>query len=149
MSVDLAVWEGQQPSSDEAARETFAKLYEQYLKAAEDTELGAGIAQYVSALLTRYPTETERDTGPIDVSGWADGVMTDTLARYPDVTKLDGKLDQSPWTNSPMTNNARGPMVYLSISPSDAAADVRAFAIATARSNGLVCFNPQTGELAA
>ncbi|GAB7184235.1 hypothetical protein ATKI12_4066 [Kitasatospora sp. Ki12] len=57
MSYDLAVWDGEQPSNDEAGA-IFDELYERYLES-EDliVELSPRIEAYIRALVERYPDD--------------------------------------------------------------------------------------------
>jgi hypothetical protein len=121
VSIDLAVWEGPEPASDGEALQTFEELYERYVEAEDKTVPTDRIAAYVSAL----------------------------LARYPDLTELDNDVvDDSPWADGPMINNAIGPFIYFGMVTNDAAEEAWPFAVSTARSLGLVCFDPQSNELA-
>jgi hypothetical protein len=72
--VDLAVWDGPQPASDEEAATTFEQLYATY-ETAEDTPPTDRIASYVGTLLVRYPDLTELDDDAVDDSPWADGPL--------------------------------------------------------------------------
>ena len=72
------------------------------------------------------------------------------IARYPDLDHLDDDaVDDSPWADSPLIANARGPIIYFSMVTNDATHDAWRHAVTTARSMGLVCFDPQSGGLAA
>jgi len=119
--VDLAVWEGPQPASDDEAARTFRTLYRRFVKPEHDRPPTERIAAYVDARLKRYPDLTELD---------------------------DDAIEDSPWTDGPMIHNARGQVFLLNIVANEAGEDARAYAVSTARSAGLVCFDPQSGALA-
>lgn len=72
LSYDLAVWEGEQPASDAAAAETFARLYAPVIENDEGTRPTSAIAAYVDALLARWPDITTDDS---DDSPWSDGPL--------------------------------------------------------------------------
>src|SRR6266496_1495145 len=73
MSVDLAVWEGPPPASDDEARAVFDELCARYLgrTSAPPTER---IANYVHLLLDRYPDLAEA-AGEEDEVPWGSGPM--------------------------------------------------------------------------
>lgn len=121
MSVDLAVWDGSRPSSDHEAVETFEELYKQYVEADLATAPTERILTYVRTLLERYPDLLEID---------------------------DDTENVSPWADSPVINNASGPFFYFSFITNDVAEEAVSYAIDTAREQGLVCFDPQSGGLA-
>lgn len=82
MSYDLAVWEGPQPADDDEAVLAFHKL----LEATEQDptpEPTAAIKEYVAALLTRWPDDTDED------------------------------FENSPWSDSPLILNAAGNGIYF------------------------------------
>ncbi len=64
------------------------------------------------------------------------------LERWPDLDEDD----DSPWSDGPLINNARGPIVYFGMVFS-MADEASAFAAETAAEHGLVCFDPQLGAL--
>jgi hypothetical protein len=66
------------------------------------------------------------------------------LARYPDRTELD---DESPWSDWPLVESASGPLIYFGLVRNAALDDAWAFAVETARSMGLVSFDPQSVRL--
>lgn len=121
MSIDLAVWEGPEPVSDDEAVHSFEELYGRHVEAEDDTPPTERIAAYVGALLDRYPDVTELD---------------------------DDVVDDSPWADGPLINDAIGPFMYFSMVTNEAAEDAWAHAVSTARSAGLVGFDPQSGALA-
>jgi len=83
VSYDLAVWEGDRPSSDAHALEIYTALMNRYQGAGSASPVTPAIARYVAALLERYP----------------------------DITGDDG--EESPWSDGPLINNATGPIVYF------------------------------------
>lgn len=83
MSYDLAVWEGDRPANDFAARAEFQRLYDQYMGSDTPVAPTTRVAAYVDALLTRYP----------------------------DLTTEAG--EESPWSTGPLINEVRGPLVYF------------------------------------
>ncbi|GIH21532.1 hypothetical protein [Rugosimonospora africana] len=85
MSYDLAVWEGKQPDSDEAASAVFRDLCEQYIEADVHHEPSPRIRRYAEAL----------------------------LARWPDIDNDEGKA--SPWASAPLIGEAIGPLMYFPI----------------------------------
>lgn len=121
MSIALAVWEGPLPASDEEAVRTFEELYERHVEGEDETPPTDRIAAYARALLDRYPDITDLD---------------------------DDAVDDSPWADGPLINNATGPFMYFAMVTNEAAEEAWPFAVTTARSLGLVCFDPQEGALA-
>ena len=63
------------------------------------------------------------------------------LAKWPDLDEDD----DSPWSDAPLIDNARGPIVYFAMAYSRAA-EASAFAAKLAKQHGLVCFDPQTSK---
>lgn len=120
MSVDLAVWEGNRPASDQEAAKTFKQLYERYIGSEDTTPPTERIASYVDTLLSRYPDLTDLD---------------------------DDVVDDSPWADGPLIGNARGPFLYFGLVTNDAAEAAMSFAIDAARSAGLICFDPQSSSM--
>jgi hypothetical protein len=116
------VWDGPKPTSDDAAAQTFEELYDRYIESDVDVRPNERITGYVRTLLERYPDLDELD---------------------------DDAVDESPWADSPLIGNARGPFIYFSMVANDAANDAWRHAVATARAMELVCFDPQSGALAA
>jgi hypothetical protein len=121
VSVDLAVWEGPQPASDDEAGRTFKALYRRFVKAQHDTPPTERIAAYVGTLLDRYPDLSELD---------------------------DATIEDSPWTDGPLIHNASGRFFCFNVVANEAGEDARTYAVSMARSAGLVCFDPQSGALA-
>jgi len=58
MSYDLAVWEGDRPADDAAARQEYLHLYDRYIDSRDLQPPTPRIAAYVRALLDRYPDIT-------------------------------------------------------------------------------------------
>jgi len=121
VSTNLAVWEGPVPSSRDKAVGTFDEMYERYVESNDKTPPTDRIASYVSALLARYPEPTEHDA--------------------------DDAFDACPWADGPMIGNAIGPFMYFGVINNEAGGDACSFAIDTAHSLGLICFDPQSGQL--
>jgi hypothetical protein len=120
MSVDLAVWDGPQPASDKEALKIFEQLYERYVERRDDAPPTERIAAYVDAL----------------------------LARYPDITEVEEDAeDTTPWNTGPLINEAAGPFIYFGMVTNSVAEEAHAYAVATARSMGLVYFDPQSCTL--
>ena len=70
------------------------------------------------------------------------GIHRALLAKWPDITKDE----DSPWSDAPLMNNARGNVFYFGM-VSSGAEEASTFAAALAKEQGLVCFDPQTGRL--
>jgi hypothetical protein len=117
----MAVWEGERPSSDEEAAQTFETLYERYVEGEPDSEPTPRIAEFVAALLERFPDFDDLD---------------------------DDEAERSPWADSPLIGNATGPLVYFSMVTNEAAEKAWDLAVRTAERLGLVAFDPQSGGLA-
>jgi hypothetical protein len=66
------------------------------------------------------------------------------LERWPDIS--DDDSDASPWAAGPLINEGRGPLIYFAMAWS-MADEASAYAAEVASSMGLVCFDPQTGQL--
>jgi hypothetical protein len=116
MSYDLAVWEGERPANDLAAAEEFQHLYDRYIDSEEPSAPTPKIAAYAQALLDRYP----------DIS-------TETGA-------------DSPWSTSPLMNEAHGPLMYFPMVWSRCD-EVSAWAAQLAADHGLNCYDPQWNQL--
>src|SRR5690349_1891662 len=108
----MAVWEGPTPASDADASQTFDGLYDRYIESDTDVPPSERITQYVHALVERYPDLDDLD---------------------------DDAVDDSPWADSPLIGNARGPFIYFSMVTNEAANEAFRHAVTTARSMGLVC----------
>ena len=98
MSYDLAVWEGPQPASAEAADETYDTIMDRLDGDGADEEPTPAIRAYVDAL----------------------------LARWPDLD--DDNEDEVPWADGPLLGNAFGNAIYFALvySRADEAADYAA-----------------------
>jgi len=118
VSVDLAVWEGERPSSDKVAANTYAELYSRYIERDDPVPPTEAIVRYVNTLLDRWPDWTEDDPA--------------------------GR----PWVDSPLIEDASGPLFYFGIVNDTAAADVWRYAVETAEAQGLICFDPQSERIA-
>ena len=98
----------------------FQSLYELYIESDVQTPPSPAIAAYVAALLERYPDLTELD---------------------------DDAADDSPWADGPLIDNASGPFLYFAFVRGAALDEAWSFAVDTARSAGLVGFDPQSERL--
>ncbi|MFC9337394.1 hypothetical protein ACFT0G_02990 [Streptomyces sp. NPDC057020] len=85
MSYDLAVWEGERPASDRAARRVLSDLYDRYLDGEDLESPSERIAAYVTALLERWCDITEDEVGT------------------------------SPWSVGPLISGASGPLIYFAM----------------------------------
>jgi hypothetical protein len=118
MSYDLAVWEGARPATDIKALQLFHRLYDNFMDSGEFVQASPQIQSYVAKLLDRWPE--------IDAQS---------------------EVDKScPWVHRPLIHHASGPLIYFAIR-SSRAFDVVPYAAQLATDNGLVCFDPQAGEL--
>lgn len=117
MTFDLAVWEGDRPTTDAAA----SAIYE--------------------ALMDRI--ETEFDAG-VPATVRIQAFVDDLLARWPDIDQPDS--EDSPWADSPLIANAVGNAIYFAMvwTKADEAA---AFVTQVALKHRLVCFDPQSETL--
>lgn len=121
MSVDLAVWEGPAPASDDEAAAVFEDLSKRFLDSPA-TPPSKEIAEYVNVLLARYPDLNGRD-------GDEDG-------------------DEVPWGSGPLIRNASGPILYIDMKLNTAFEQGWRYCVETATSRGLIAFDPQSGTLA-
>lgn len=55
MSYDLAVWEGDRPTDDAAAADTFKRRYSEYIDSGDLVAPTERIKAYVEAVVDRYP----------------------------------------------------------------------------------------------
>jgi hypothetical protein len=67
MSYDMAVWEGEPPADDAAAKSTFWALYEQYAKREYPTPPTGKIAEFAAILVGQWSDADEA----FDDSPWA------------------------------------------------------------------------------
>jgi hypothetical protein len=119
MSYDLTVWEGPIPESDNEALSTYEQLRERHMS---------------SDGLDELP----------EISPAIEAYVDALLERWPDIGTEGG--ESSPWSDGPLIFNASGPMIYFGMQHSRAE-EASAYAASVARSHGLVCFDPQTGQL--
>ena len=85
MSYDLAVWKGDRPADDVAAREQYLHLYDRYIRSQQLLPPTPRIATYAGALLRRYP-DIDSEIG-----------------------------EDSPWADAPLVGDASGPLIYFGI----------------------------------
>jgi len=117
MSYDLAVWEGAGPGTDLKGLQLFHRLYDNFMNGGEFVLASAQIQTFVAKLVDRW--------ADIDASG-AD--------------------DRCPWVHRPLIRNASGPLIYFAVR-SSRASEVVPYVVQLATENGLVCFDPQIGEV--
>jgi hypothetical protein len=133
MSYDLAVWEGDRPADDAAAREEYFRLYEQYV---------ASPARPLPTSHSDFQNLTRRDRQPPTPRIAA--YVRALLDQYPDITGNDG--EDSPWADGPLINDASGPFFYFAMVWSKCEG-ASAWAAQVAHDHGLVCYDPQIGQL--
>jgi len=121
VSYDLSVWEGELPVDDEAALEMFRLLYGQHI----DRHFAEG--------RTLEPPSPR-------IAAFAMAL----LERYPDIDTEAG--DDSPWSTAPLLGEGVGPMMHFPMVWSRSK-EVSAWAAQLAHDQGLVCFDPQLGQL--
>jgi hypothetical protein len=117
MSYDLAVWEGVRPPTDIKALQEFRRLYDALFNRVETLPASPQIESYVAKLIDRWPDLT---TG--------------------------AEAERSAWVQRPLLSNASGSLIYFAVR-SSRAVEVAAYAAQLAADAGLVCFDPQTGQL--
>lgn len=117
VSYNVAVWEAEHPSDDAEGQRHFEDLYRQFLQEWPPLPPTVRIRAFVDALVARWPDDH--------------GVGESAHSAH-----------DSPWADRPLTGNAGGPIVYLSLL-SDRAEEVIAFARELADRDKLVCFDPQ------
>ena len=123
MSYDVAVWEGEQPSSDAAAASEFQRLYEDSQNAEPASSTLRG---FVDALLARHRDLTELDDDEVDDSPWADGPLIgnasggfiyfsmvssaadETLPFVVETAKASGLVAFDPQTGKLLTGDGKG-----------------------------------------
>jgi hypothetical protein len=121
LSVDLVVWEAPQPRTDEEAATTFRDLYGLFLDRRGRSEPPSQeIVDYVNALLVRYP----------DLAGPGEDEH------------------EVPWGSGPLIGNASGPILYIDMKLNNVFEEGWRFCVETARTRGLVAFDPQSGTVA-
>ncbi|MFB4280739.1 hypothetical protein ACBJ59_36000 [Nonomuraea sp. MTCD27] len=121
MSYDLAVWEGERPSSDQEAGETHSALYEQYIDTDVEIPPTPLIAKFVEQLLQRWPD-------------------------LDDVDEDDDEYEDIPWSTSPLIGEAAGPYIYFPMGY-HRAEEASAYAVQVAAQLGLNCYDPQEDRL--
>jgi hypothetical protein len=117
VSIDLSVWEGPTPAGDTEAAKTFVDLSGRFLDRTHEPP-STRIADYVSALLVRYPDLSDEDD------------------------------DEVPWGSGPLIRNASGPIVMLDLKLNDVFEEGWRFCVESAHAHGLVAFDPQASTLA-
>jgi hypothetical protein len=118
MSFNLAVWEGPRPGTNADALAEFERLYAEYMEG-ESVAPTARVKAFIAAI----------------------------TAKYPDLVDLpDDQVDDGVWSDGPLINNASGPLFYFGIVWSRVE-EVAPFVAEVARSEGLVCFDPQSNSL--
>ncbi|MFI6886550.1 hypothetical protein [Streptosporangium canum] len=117
MSYDLAVWEGERPSSDREAGETHSALYEQYIDTDVEIPPTPLIAKFVEQLLQRWP----------------------------DLDEVD-EYENIPWSTTPLIGEAAGPYIYFPM-VYPRAEEASAYAVQVATQLGLNCYDPQDDRL--
>ena len=116
MSYNLAVWQGKRPKTNAEAKKTFETLFAKHQEAEKSPAATPKTRRYVRVL----------------------------LAKYPDLD--DDNEETCPWSDSPLINNATGPILYFAMVFSKAKT-ASAFAAKLAKEHGLVCFDPQSNRL--
>lgn len=118
MSYDLAVWVGPRPASNDAALAEYERRMDAMEAAleGEDLPVDPAIREFVEAALERYPELDE------------------------------GSGDESPWSSSPLLDDAVGDLLYFGMTFSGAAY-ARDVLADLASSLDLVCFDPQIEQL--
>ncbi|MFF0346028.1 hypothetical protein [Kribbella sp. NPDC004875] len=92
------------------------------------------------ALYEKYVEAEE----PIPPSPRIAAFVAALLARWPDIT--DNDSDASPWASGPLIGEAIGPLLYFPMVWSRAD-EASSFAADLAKQHGLICYDPQTGQL--
>jgi hypothetical protein len=117
VSYDLAVWEGQRLTDNQAALAVYVQLMDGLERLSGSPEPPTpAIAAYVRALLDRWP----------------------------DITEAAGEF--SPWSAGPLISEASGSILYFGMvfSMADEASE---YAAELASQRGLACFDPQLARL--
>jgi hypothetical protein len=92
------------------------------------------VAVYQS-MIDRY-----QDGGAVEPTPAIRAYVEAMLARWPDISEDDG--EDSPWADSPLINNASGPMFHFALGFSSLDASIP-FIVEEAERRGLVCVDPQ------
>jgi hypothetical protein len=117
VSYDIAVWVGEQPADDEAAKAQYEALSAR--DRAESDPPDSRLIDYVTALTQRFPDLTDLD---------------------------DDEVDDSPWADGPLIDNVDGTFFYFALTYSGIH-EALPFVAQTAKAHGLVCFDPQEDRL--
>lgn len=117
MSYDLAVWEGERPENDAAG----TKFY----------------LEHIVPQLEAYDPQNEIPPTPR-----IKAYMEALLKRWPDIDQDEN----SPWSTSPLMNEALGSFAYFPMVYSQAE-EASAFCADLAQQHGLVCYDPQLERL--
>jgi hypothetical protein len=126
--MTFAVWEGLPPTDDAAALATYRQLLEQW----QDE----GVVEAIHAKMRGE--QTAYDPTPAIAA-----YVAELLRRWPD---SGDEIDESPWADAPVINNATGPLFYFAMVYSKAEEAVT-FAAELAANHGLNCFDPQSEHL--
>jgi hypothetical protein len=102
-----------------------------------DSEKGA--LQMYESLYELYIDTDEPTTASSSIAAYVAAL----LERYPDLTESD----DSPFSDGPLIDNASGPFMYFGFRRGATLDEAWAFAVETARSMGLVAFDPQSERL--
>lgn len=121
--VGFVVWEGLYPTSHKQASRIFDALYRRYIYPGPRRPPSKRIREYVATL----------------------------LAQWPDLSELPDECDDlSPWPRSPLIHDASGPFFYFGIMMRPTSGwDAWKYAVATARKQGLVAFDPDSNRILA
>ena len=128
MSYDLAVWEGPPPADDAEASRTYRQLMDHWN--------GEGAVEAIQA-------KTSGEQTPFDPTPAIAAYVADLLRHWPD---SGDQLDESPWADAPVINNATGPLFYFAMRHSKAEEAI-SFAVDMASKHALNCFDPQSEHL--
>jgi len=124
VSYDLAVWEGERPADDEAATKF-----------------------YLERIVPQLKNHDERN--PVPPTPRIRAYVEALLLRWPDIDVIGNDLvnEDSPWSVRPLIGSANGWFVYFSMVWRAKAAGASAFGAEPAQQHGLICWDPQTGNL--
>ncbi len=98
MSYDLAVWDGSAPTSDADALAIYQRLINEWHHRDIDR---------LEDFQRRSRGETTETSPTSAIAEYVDAL----LSRWPDITHPDG--EDSPWSDGPLMNNAAGPLFYF------------------------------------
>jgi hypothetical protein len=116
MKYDMAVWEGERPSTDADGLRIFRKMYDEFMNGLVFLPPSERIQCYVESLLQRWP----------DIGSDA--------------------AQESPWADGPLMDNASGDFVYFAMRSGGTRSSAD-YVAELAGDRGLVCFDPQLGQL--